>query len=359
MPSSSPSRYLQTGSDARALAQEKAFDTMVRSAFNNNTILANQVLSGGTDNGETPSFPRMIAIQASNQSKSKTFPIYQQVTGDEPEYHEPGVEMLGKPFVIAERNITIDEELVMPRELAILDQALTYFPMTAPTARNIGHEIAANLDKKLFIIGVKAARTAAVTNIHNGGNLVSRTAATLAAAYPVDSTGAGNLRDDVDQLALQMDEDNVPENGRWLFMPPRMRTVLQKDTVLYNRDFSVTNNDLNRRVVGIMSGFNVVFTNHLPSTTIASGGDFNPTSDADKYAGDFAVGGAEQGQPAALALCGAEAEQAAIGLLTGPGGMETTYLVDKRRRTIFMNGVILLGAGVLNPWCAGAIHVHS
>ena len=71
---------------------------------------------------------------------------------------------------------------------------------------------------------------------HDGGQVVTRddgitsTAdASIASAYPNNSTGSGQFRDDVAELAQKFDEDNVPEDGRYLFVSPYIRTILRHE----------------------------------------------------------------------------------------------------------------------------------
>ena len=226
-----------------------------------------------------------------------------------------------------------------------------------PYARKLGRALATDMDQKLARVGVRAARTAAVAGVHSGGNQVTRLASGASAdsgAYADSSTGSGAFRDDVAQLARLMDEDAVPEAGRFLFIKPYIRSILRHETDIFNRDYNTDGlaGTMNDRVIGMMEGFNLIISNNFPTTNT------NSTASFDAYKVDCDgedVGGV---RPVALALCGAQEGSSAIGVVQA-AGLTSHIEKDERRNTFFLKSQMMIGADIVSPWCAGEIGWHA
>lgn len=349
MATSNAQRFLAAGGDDQALAL-KMFSGSVIEAFRAKTLLWNSVGPEGV--GE--SSPNVIASKTVDAGNSWQWPII----GNDltPEYHTPGVELLGQDVALDEAVITIDDILVAHLDVAWDQEQLSHFDVIAPFARKLGRSLAEDFDSKLFVVGVLAAQSAAVTGIHNGGNVVQRVAASIAVAYPNDATGAGNFIADAGSLAQLLDADDVPEDGRYLFITSYIRQILLNNTNIFSSDFTrrIEPNSLNPRAIGELAGFQVLITNHMPSTAITTG----PA----KYQIDATAAGAGEGAPVALALCGAQEGSAAIGYVAGTGKTGAIYShmgFDERRNTTFLKSQMMVGAGIVAPWCAGEIHVDT
>jgi hypothetical protein len=391
MANTAPSRFLRNldnSADDRALAL-KVFSGQVYESFTNKTvffdntgnIMATKVLTGGHE---------------------AQWPI--MGTDPTPSYHTPGNEMLDGTIKMTEGIVRVDDILVSHIDVPFNDLNIAHFDVLAPFATKLGRSLAIDLDKKLAIVGIRAAQTAAVSGIHNGGKGVFRddgagatsatlsgaTPASITAAYTNDSTGSGKFRDDCAELAQKFDEDNVPEDGRYLFIPPHIRTILRHEATtvmggassaagpagnIYSKDVTSVPGDLNRRIIGVLEGFNLIVTNHLPAasvTAINNAGnpntkyDYSPHgldatggANAIKDAGDpgyDADAAAENAVPAALALCGASEGAASMGMVQA-AGIRSVIQDDERRNTKFMKSQIMVGADVLCPWTAGIIGV--
>jgi hypothetical protein len=259
--------------------------------------------------------------------------------------------------------INIDNPLVAHYDIPIDQQQIAHFPTVQPFALKLGRSLAIKFDQNLFQLATLAARTAALTGFHNGGNVRQRTAASVDAAYPVTTTGFNNFSQDVSALSRAMDEDDVPEDGRFLFITPQIREVLTHGgldssgdtTVFYDRNFGSSPNDLNMRRLTLFHGYHLMVSNHLPTANITTG----PSA----YQGDFTVGGNTLGTPVAIALCGADEGSAAMGYVAAGdenlNPIKSFIGFDERRNTTFMKAQMMVGAGVLSPWCAGVIQVDS
>ena len=390
MTASSPNRFLtdsglSSGQNDLNMAL-KVFSGMVYEAFtaktafydNTGNVMAQKILTG--------------------QGNSASWPII----GQEPPatYHDPGHEMLGEQIKMTEKIVTVDEILVSHVDVPFRDLSISHFDVLSPFAARLGRSLAIDLDKKLAVIGVKAAREALLADVHNGGNVVLRndsvngaggtTEADITAAYPNSTTGSGRFRDDVAELAQKMDEDDVPESNRFLFVSPYIRSILRHEAAsfgaadvsagnIFDPSLSSNTGDLNKRIIGELEGFQVIMTNHLPTTdttettygqAAATGklavaakyvGKFDGLDDANK--GNSASGYAEaeakaNAKPAALALCGAAEGSPAIGMVQA-AGLRSHMGPDERRNTHFLKSQIMVGADILCPWSAGYVGVFS
>jgi len=275
------------------------------------------------------------------------------------EDHTPGNELLGQSYAVGDGTITVDGFVVSHHDVPRDQILMSHFDIVSALGAKMGKRLARNYDQKLFNLAINAARTAASTHtatglsIHNGGNRVESVHASgVASAFPVTQAGAQAFRAKVAELAQAMDEDNVPEGGRHLFITPYIRRVCGQDTTIFSSDFTRNPaNSLNSRTIGEMEGFMIhVAPNRIPSTTVSS-------YSKSKYNGDYLYTGST-GEPVAVAMCGASDGSAAIGVAQVQG-IIPEMVDDARRSTVFMKASILMGAGILHPWCAGSIEVDD
>jgi len=339
MASSNAVRFLSDGSTDFGLSLTRDFKGLVLNAFRAKTVLWDNLSS-------------YAEVKSLDDGNTHQFMIGSEVA--EGEDHTPGDELLGQAYSFTSGTVTLDSILVRHFDVPLDQKVTSHFDVMANLAYRIGTDLAIQYDKRMFQAGLIAARTAASSGYHNGGNVVEIAADTVAAGYAASTTGAEAFRDSVAELAQVMDEDNVPEDGRTLFIPPYIRRVLgASDTggtyiPIWDKDATKGENTINDRSIGILEGFRVVITNHLPSTNITTG----PSN----YQVDANVAGAV-GQPAALALCRSGSD-AAIGVVDA-FGLQTEIHDDSRRNTTFMKGQLYLGAGTLAPWMAGEIRVDK
>lgn len=343
MSGSNPTRFLADGGDDYGLALKQFWGNMVE-AFRDTSVLF-------MGNG-----PKVIAEKTITQGRSHQFLMLADTP--EPEIHTPGDELLGQHFEVDDGTLTVDDLLVAHHDIPEDQEALSHFEIRSQLGRKIGGRLARQYDQRAFYVGLNAARTAAVTKntltVHNGGNRVTRVAANVATAYPNSSTGAQNFREDVAYLAQLMDDDFVPENSRYLYITPYIRRILGKDTTIFDVRYSNPQaNSLNQRRLGMIEGFEIIVAKgRMPTTNVAG-----YTGVHTKYNGDFRNAGT-YGEPVALALCGASEASAAIGAVKA-FGITPQAMDDIRRGTHFMKGKMLMGLGVLHPWCAGEIAVPA
>jgi len=342
MASSNAVRFLASGGDDRALALKMYWEGQVLEAFRAKTVLWDN-----TGN----------VIKYKNITSGKSWQFIMGGTDPTPEYHTPGTELLGQTYSFSEGTVTVDDILVAHFDVPIDQERMSHFDVLGNLGRRLGRALAIDFDKKLLRVAVNAARATESDGYVAAGNVLNKTGSnsTLAATWSADNTGATALYKDVSELAEMLDEDNVPEENRFLFIHPYLRYVLTQFTSpnIFNRDVTSLPGDLNKRVIGTLAGFNVVITNQLPSSNVSTG----PTA----YQGNFTATQASSedfGLPAAVALCGTVDDVAAIGLVQA-GPIYPYQARDERRNTIFMKAQMVVGAGILCPWSAGVIQVQK
>ena len=329
-------RGLQTGSDERSMTYDELDATASMSFKEANVLYDSQ-------------FMRMKALEPG--AVSHDFPIFGE-TPEDADHHVPGQFVEGGTITNDMVNVSLDDPLIKALRLPFVDQAISKWDLVKPYVKECVRKISEKVDKRGFVVLGLAARTAAVSNVHLGGTVVSRTgAASLAAHYPVSDTGADNFCSDLSDMARKFDEKSVPKDGRFVFVHPYLKQVLTRSKRITNRDYAGSGGtpsvDINTRVVGIVEGFNLIETLHLPSTNI--------TTDLSKYNGNFLISGT--GQPAALCLYNGN-EKGPIGCVN-IGGLTTRVVWDENRECWLAKAKILCGLGKVETWCAGEIRIGT
>lgn len=383
MGASNPSRFLDTGgSTARGNALTLYGGAVLRS-FRLNTVFFEMLGSA-------------IAHQVVSQGKSWEWPIIAE--DPIPEYHIPGNELLGQTQNFNKVSVSIDDILVAHRDVPLDQRLISHYDPTPPYLDSMGKALAVDLDSKAANMIIQAARTAASTGYHYGGTRVGRTgSATVSTAYPTTPAGASAFRDDLAQMAQLMDEKHVPKEGRIAVITPYMLRVLTKDqgyvwgtpsqaaaggpSTLFSNDYGM-GNDVNRRVVTVCEGFNIVVSANIPDSNVtgttyaktvsldsagttatsnraALDSPTNPTKYAVNCSGTNAAFASGGGKPVALCIAPGNNGMAAVAMVEAAGGIQTDSFVDTRRNTLFLKSQNFFGMGVLCPWYAGEICVSS
>lgn len=352
---------------------------------NSGSIIASKMLSGGHV-AQWPVIGDDIDLSGIGTFADTTSPADGVIDTATPDggltlgYHNPGDFITGRKVKMSERTVRVDDILVAAIDVPFIDLDLSHFDQMGPLSNKLGRSLAVDNDKKIATIALKGARMSGETGIYPGGQRVTRWGVTatgtaseteslpLSDAYAdaSGSTGSGAFRDDVAQLAEMFDQDHVPEGpeNRFLFIDPYIRRILRHETDIWNRDYNPDGDagDLNRRVIGMLEGFSLIMTTHLPSGNTQ--GKYEAyDSNLDKYdynatgnneASPAAPGENASARPAAIALCGAREGSAGIGMVQA-SGMQSVIEDDARRNVKFLKAQMLVGYDVLSPWCCGVI----
>ena len=81
--------------------------------------------------------------------------------------------------------------------------------------------------------------------------------------------GTGNVDayENIVDLAVQLDEANVPRQGRWCIIPPWYHGWLQKNANFVSYGTQANREDLENGIIGAAAGMRIVVSNNLPSAS--------------------------------------------------------------------------------------------
>ena len=305
------------------------------------------------------------AIHKQPVGSGKSFQFLMESDLPTPDDFTPGSELMGQVFAVEEGTITVDRYIVSHHWIPRDQLNLAHFDPRSGLAARQKRRIEREIDRRVFITAVNAARaTTAVTkdgvNIHNGGNRATTTGTSITNAYAASSAGATAFRADLKELARAMDEDNILDEGRMLWINPNIRETLGYDTSsqIWSRDY-VDGNDINSRRLQIIDGFTVM---GFPNRT-SNGGPL-PSEDLShsnsKYTGNFSVkvGDTTNGEPVAVVLATGSDGQKAVGMVEFEGIQHHVGYYPEKMSWLLMS-FCYNGIGQMHPYCAGVIEAVS
>lgn len=243
-------------------------------------------------------------------------------------YHTPGAQILGGQLKHAEKVITIDDLLLSPQFIANIDEAKNHYDVRSTYSKEMGNALANQADKHILQTGVLAARATKSINDADqfGGSRILN----------VDNTNGDLIADAMFEAARVLDEKDVPEDERYMFVRPAEFYALAKSTKVLNRDWGGEGSYAGGNVIRV-AGITIVKTNNLPSTNVTGSSVAGGTGD--KYVGDFS------------ATVGLVMHPSAIGTVKLLDlGMESEYQVS--RQGTLMVAKYAMGHGILRPEAA-------
>jgi hypothetical protein len=273
-------------------------------------------------------FEGLHTVRTISSGKSAQFPIIGLASTA---YHTPGTMLTGSQIKHAEAVVNIDDKLVSQVFLADIDEAKNHYDVRSQYSVEMGNALAYRFDQNVAAMIAKAARTA--TNFNTdlpGGTQINITAASKAAI-----TGA-QLATTLFSAAQKMDENNLPQDGRYCVLPPAQYYKLVQETNVINRDWGGQGAYADGTVLRV-AGVDIVMSNHLPTTNRSA-----VTGENNAYNADFTN---------------------SVGLIFNKQAVGTVKLMDlKMEQTgsdvhalwqgTFMVGSMALGTNVLRPDCA-------
>ncbi len=164
----------------------------------------------------------------------------------------------------AEKVITIDGLLISHHFVDNLDEAMNHYDVRSLYSREAGIALATQWDQNVLQEGVLGARASAIVTGANGGSSL------INASYGTSGSALGSGLFDA---AEQLDESNVPEDGRYMYVRPAQYYLMAETTDLINRDWGGSGVYARGEVFQV-AGINIVKTNNLPITDL-SGATFH------------------------------------------------------------------------------------
>lgn len=285
-------------------------------------IFAGEVLTSFERNNKTL---ERHYVRTITNGKSASFPVMGRATAS---YHTPGAQILGGSLKHAEKIITIDELLISPTFIANIDEAKNHYDVRSTYTKEMGASLAKQMDQHVLQTGVLAARATKTIDDADqyGGTRILN----------VDNTNGDALADAMFEAARVLDEKDVPEDERVMYVRPAEFYAMAKSTKILNRDWGGEGSYAGGDVIRV-AGITIVKSNNLPSTNITTGTVAAGTSD--KYLGDFSD---------------------TVGLIMHPSAIGTVKLLDLgmeseyqiSRQGTLMVGKYAVGHGILRPEAA-------
>jgi len=280
----------------------KVFGGEVMTAFEESNVAQDKHMVRTIPNGKSAQFPATWKVGAS--------------------YHTPGTEIVGQTSNVAERIITIDDLLISDVFLSNIDEAMSHYDVRSIYSQEAGRALAREWDKNVLQLGVLAARASATVSGGNGGTVLTN------ASYGSDGA---TLASGMFAAAQKLDEKDIPENDRYMFVKPAQYYLMAQTTNILNRDWGGSGVYAEGSVLKV-AGISIVKTNNLPTT------DLSADTPA-KYAGNFST---------------------TVGLVMNKMAVGTVKLLDLsvesdydiRRQGTLMVAKYALGSGILRPECA-------
>jgi hypothetical protein len=283
-----------------------------------------------------------------------------------PEDFNPGNELIGQDFAVDEVNITPDKYLVCHQMIPRDQMQISHFEILPRLAASHARRIARAYDQRVALLACAAARqTTSVTKnsmtVHLGGTRVTRGiastssgSAVITTPYPASATGAANLRADARLLRRRMAEKNLPEDPYAWCRPDILEMLMYDNTAqVFSRDYNATNDVMARKLTDF-EGFKLNLRN--PNTT--SNGGSLPDQDLSgnslaKYQYNFLPQAAD-GTPVFVALTTHPEGGAAVGVVTYEDVQHHVGYYPEKMSWLVMS-FLFVGAGILDPWCAGTV----
>lgn len=264
-------------------------------------------------------------VRSISSGKSAQFPASWKASAS---YHTPGQELSGQTINMNERVITIDDLLVSDVFIPEIDEAKAHYEYRSEYSFQMGAALARSFDTNVAQVGVLASRGSATVSGGNGGASVTDADFQTNGASAVTS---------IFTAAQKLDEKDVPEEDRYVFVKPQTFYNLVQENDVIDADLVEGNNggrDTGR--IAKVAGIWIVKTNNLPQSNVTSG----PSA----YQGDFSN---------------------TVGLVMHRSAVGTVKLIDLatemeyliRNQGTFMVAKYAIGHGILRP--ESAIEVKS
>jgi hypothetical protein len=257
-------------------------------------------------------------VRSISSGKSAQFPAMWKVNAA---YHTVGAEIVGQNSNVNERTITIDDLLISDVFIAKIEEAKSHYDVRAPYSTEVGSALRRRFNANVMQVAILAARAAATVTGGFGGSALTN------AAYATDGA---TIAAGVFAAAQALDEKDVPENDRYVFLKPAQYALVAQTTNVLNRDWGGSGVYSDGSVLKV-AGVSFVKSNNLPSTNVTTG----PAA----YQGNFTN---------------------VRGLVMQKGAVGTVKLMDLavemewdiRRQGTLLVAKYAMGHGVLRPECA-------
>lgn len=236
--------------------------------------------------------------------------------------------------------IPVDKVLLSSVFVDNWDELVTHFETRSEYSYQLGAALARKMDKQLFAMAVDHALSAAGSpfNVAENAAKTNSTIIEKTGVNGTDATAMGKLEDAMVEAASAFASKDVPMDDVTFFIRPDQYYALQKHGALLDTNYGNAGNGSQAGGAIFRGyGFNIEWTNHLPSAAVAA-----ETGENGDYAATKGV--------TALAM-----DRGAIGTVMRQSVQtETDYQVE-RQGTLLVSKIVC-GHGILRPECLATIH---
>ena len=159
-----------------------------------------------------------------------------------------------------EKVISIAGLLIADHFVNNLHEAMSQFEVRSIYAKEAGIALGTQWDQNVLQQGVLRARSSTLITSGNGGSVLTN------GSYGTSGTTLGSGLFDA---AEQLDENNVPESDRYMYIRPAQYYLMAETTDLINRDWGGSGVYSEGEVMKV-AGIHIVKTNNLPISNISS-----------------------------------------------------------------------------------------
>lgn len=339
------------GGGARALATDydlflKVFSGEILTAFNETNVAKDLIMTRTISSGKSAQFP---------------------VTGKaNAKYHTPGADLLSGSYLSQiehqEKVITIDDMLVASTMIPRIDELKNHYDLRSIYSAELGKALAKRLDiqilKTLFAAGLTTAEN--VTGSGTGTEIVG-----------ADTMTAGGLVEALFEVAKSLDDNEVPDDGRFAILTPfQYYKLLSSDNTAINKDTSSGSADAAKGRIAEVAGIKLYKSPHLAGVQVAVGSqDADDANTLNSPFADTAVANDDAGYNGDLS--GIATGGSAVndnGFVAGHSSAvgcvklldlatESEYLIE-RQSTLFV-AKYAMGLGVLRPESAVVVNTTA
>lgn len=222
-------------------------------------------------------------VRTITEGKSASFPLVGKIGA---EYHQVGTEITGLNVNHAERIITIDDLLISHAFVADIDEAMNHYDVRSIYSTEMGRKLATQMDTNIFKEIINSARSESLLADEDavGGIEIKSDKFKMGS-----DGGATTLKEQTEALASAiftmaqtLDENDIPEEGRYVAFRPEHYYVLAQNLDLINSLYGGTGAISEGNIVKV-AGITVLKSNNVPKTNDES--DPYHTVDASKTIG--------------------------------------------------------------------------
>ena len=281
-------------------------------------------------------FEALHKVRTISSGKTASFPI---IGVNSATYHTPGTQIIGTQQKVAEANINVDDKLISSVFLADIDEAKNHYDVRSQFSTEMGNALAYRYDQNVAAIIAKAARTSNAPPFNDqlpgGTSGATDNAFKIVAANKAAITGA-QLAAKLFAAAQKMDENNLPEDGRYCCLAPAEYYKLVQTTDVINRDWGGQGAYADGTVLKV-AGIDIIKSNHLPNTNRTA-----VTGENNAYDANFTNSVALIWNP----MCAGTVKLMDLKMETTGGDIHALW------QGTFMVASMACGTGVLRPDCA-------